>query len=99
MVSPSQYSATVNWKISTSIQDSSYITQIIIYLYGQVNKTISRGTKVTFDGLLPNTSYAVGIQTQDGSSQKSRIVTQPFKTNEEGMENIKFGKACLYWAC
>jgi hypothetical protein len=84
-VSPSKFSATVMWEISTSTQHSSYITEIIIYLNGQVHKTVSRGTQVTIEGLLPYTSYSVGIQTQDGSSQKSQIVTKLFMTRGIGM--------------
>ena len=84
IVSPSQYSANVTWEISTSIQDSSYITQIIIYLNGQVHKTISRGTQIAINGLSPDTFYVVGIQTQDGSSQKSQMVIEPFRTKEKG---------------
>ena len=81
-VSPSNYSAYVTWQISTSTKDSSYITKIIIYLNSKEHKNISRGTQVTIDGLLPYTSYTVGIETQDGSSQKSNIVIETFKTSK-----------------
>ena len=83
-VAPSKYAAHVTWEISTSKQDSSYITHIIIYLNGKEHKIISRGTQVNITNLLPYTSYTVGIQAQDGSSQTSQIVYKIFRTNGAG---------------
>ena len=83
-VSPSKRSARVTWSIQTKTQDSSYITQIIIYRDNKQYKNISRGTEVDITGLIPYTTYIVGIQTQDGSSQYSKIVNESFKTSEAG---------------
>ena len=84
-VYPSKNSARVTWSIQTAIQDSSYITQIIIYLNNKKYKTISRGTEVNITGLIKDTTYTVKIKTQDGSSQKSEIVnSSAFTTNEAG---------------
>ena len=89
IVLPSSYSAHVTWEISSSTQDSSYITQIIIYLNGKENRIVSRGTEVNINDLSPNTWYTVGIQAQDGSSQTSQTVDKSFRTNEAG--NYKDG--------
>ena len=83
-VTPSNYSARVTWSIETETQDSSYITQIIIFLGNTKYKNISRGNEVDITGLTPYTTYTVGIQTQDGSSQKSKNMSKSFKTNEAG---------------
>ena len=89
IVSPSQNSATVTWEISASTQNSSYITHIIIYLNNQELKTIPRGSQATIEYLIPYTWYTVGIQTQDGSAQKSKIVNRYFRTDEAGKSKIR----------
>jgi hypothetical protein len=83
-VSPSPYSARVTWKLPTR-QDSSYITQIIVYLDGYEHQILPRGTQVTIDSLTPYKEYIVGIETQDSSSQRSgKTVYSPFRTDEAG---------------
>ena len=81
-VSPSQFSAQVTWKISS--QDSSYVKWIIIYLNSKQHMNTSQRTQVTIAGLSPYTSYTVGIETQDGSYQKSNIVSKHFRTKDAG---------------
>ena len=83
-ISPFYHFANVTWTIPTTPQDSSYITEIIIYLNLKKYKIIPRGTQVNIFCLKPNTSYTVGIQTEDGSFQRSEIVTKFFTTKEEG---------------
>ena len=93
-VSPSKRSAHVTWSIQTATQSSSYITQIIIYLDNKKYKNISRGTEVDITGLTSYTTYTVGIQTQDGSSQYSKMVNESFTTNEAGKCGDGFDKTC-----
>ena len=96
-VSPSSHDATVTWTIKRSIQESSYITHIIIHLNGIKQETITRGTEIKFEKLHPYTSYTVGIQTQDGSNQKSEPVTKAFATNEAGNSRNVSWNANLYY--
>jgi hypothetical protein len=84
-VTTAQYSAIVSWKISTSTQNASYITQINIYLNNKKHKILYKGTQVTINGLIPHTLYNVGIQAQHGTSQRSQIVYTTFKTKEAGI--------------
>ena len=93
-VSPSKYSARVTWSIQTATQYSSYITQIIVYIDNTKHKTISRRTEVDITGLTPYTTYIVGIQSEDGSSQYSEIVNENFKTNEASKCRDGFDKTC-----
>ena len=83
-ITQSDTSANVTWNIETSVSTSSYITQIVIYLNGKEHQTISRRTQFHITGLKPCTQNTVGVQTQDGSLQKSRRVSIRFKTNEAG---------------
>ncbi len=70
------------WKIRTAATDSSYITNLIIYLNESKYGTISRGTEIIIKRLKPYTAYRVEIETEDGSSQKSNKASQLFKTKE-----------------
>jgi uncharacterized surface anchored protein len=83
-ITQSNTSANVTWNIEMSVSASSYITQIVIYLNGKEHQTISRRTQFHITGLKTCTQYTVGVQTQDGSLQKSRRVNIRFKTNEAG---------------
>ncbi|CAB4039787.1 Down syndrome cell adhesion molecule 1 homolog, partial [Paramuricea clavata] len=78
----SDYSAQVIWKLQTFDSVSSIITQIVIHLNGTKHKNISPRTQYNITGLNPYTAYTVGIQTVQGDLQKSRIVSENFKTNE-----------------
>ena len=78
-----KYSARVTWRIPTP-KDSSYITKIIIYLNGTEYQNISRGTQIDIKGLKLYTEYTVGIETEDGSSQRSNKVFKYFEINEAG---------------
>ena len=67
-----------------------------MHLNGREHKIIDRGTEITINQLKLNTSYTVGIQTQDGSSQKSEMIYETFKTFETGNYRKKLEKyACL----
>jgi hypothetical protein len=94
-VSPSSHSATITWAIKTSTRQSSYITEITVHLNGKEYKIIDRGTEVTINQLKLNTPYTVGIQSQDGSSQKSEMIYKTFKTIETGNYRTGFVKYAL----
>ena len=62
-----------------------------MYLNDQENQKIPGGRKnnwIIIKQLKPNTEYIVGIETQDGSLQRSRRVIKKFKTMEEGKSEI-----------
>ena len=81
-ITSSYHSAHVRWTPDLMQPNSSYITQITIYLDGSQYQNISReSSQFNFTGLKPNNTYTVGIQTADGS-QKSQIVSKNFTTNE-----------------
>lgn len=91
-VSSSVDSARVTWSIPTEPKNSSYITQVIIYQNGSQGseyQSISRTTQARIDSLKPNTEYTVGIETRDGSAQKSQIIYKSFKTKEAGKRTWK----------
>ncbi len=91
-ITPSNFSALVVWRMPDHTL-SSYITHYFIYLNNKLLQRISRkvyNTKFTIIGLKPYTEYSVGIQTQDGSSQKSAVVYSPvFKTKEAGKHTVE----------
>ena len=83
-ITPYERAALLTWRIRTAPEDSSYITKIIIYLNRKKYETISRGTLIVIKKLEPNTWYQVDIETEDGSSQKSRKVSGNLNTKEAG---------------
>ena len=83
-ITPYERVARVTWRIRTAPEDSSYITKIIIYLNRRKYETISRGTQIVIKKLVPNTRYQVEIETEDGSSQKSKKVSGNLNTKEAG---------------
>jgi hypothetical protein len=83
-ITPNKYGVRVTWRIRTAPQDSSYITNLIIYLNGAKYQNISRGTEINIEGLKPYTRYKVEIETQDGSLQKSNKASQWFMTKKAG---------------
>ena len=88
-ITPSVTWANVTWKLQTSAADSSYITHLIIHVEGKENSTIvKRGNQFNITGLKRYTKYSVGIQTQDGSSQKSKKIFETFTTLKEGMNEM-----------
>ena len=75
----------MTWRIPKAPNDSSYITNIIIYLNGAKHQNVSRGIKqIDIERLKPNTSYNVEIETEDDSFQKSIKTSKSFKTKETG---------------
>ena len=85
-ITPSENSARVSWKLQTTASASSYITNVRIFAsqngWSVLDKTISRGTEINIERLNPKTRYTVKVQTLDGSSQRSEIVSQDFQTEE-----------------
>ena len=78
-----KYSAKVMYEIETSSSASSYITKVNVHLNGQKYRIITRRQdmySINITGLLPNTDYEVGIETEDGSFQKSSRVSSWIKT-------------------
>ena len=83
-ITPYKYAARVTWRIRTRPEDFSYITKIIVYLNRIKYQTISRGTSVIIKRLEPFTQYKVEIETEDGSSEKSKKVYRHFWTKKAG---------------
>ena len=83
-ITPYQYTARVTWRIRTTLNDSSYITNVIICLNGSKCQTKPRGSleEIILTGLQPYTTYNVDIVTQDGSFQKSTRISEYFTTRE-----------------
>ncbi|CAB4004623.1 Receptor-type tyrosine- phosphatase F [Paramuricea clavata] len=80
----SNFSVDLSWTILGPRQ-SSYITHFIIYLNGIQLQRISRekyGIHYIIFGLTSYTDYVVGVQAQDGSSHRSVIAYESFKTEE-----------------
>ena len=81
----------MSWKLQTTASASSYITNVRISTSQNgrslLDKTISRGTEFNIEDLNSNTRYTVEIQTLDGSSQTSIIVSQGFQTEEIAGKN------------
>lgn len=89
-LSVNEYSARVTWDLETSTPTFSYVTKLNVYLNGQKLQTVHRRSSKShgyFDitGLRPSTVYVVAIETEDGSSQKSRRVSRVFTTKEAGL--------------
>ena len=77
----------VHFEINTTASESSYITYLIVYLDKENIKNISARQRKRFffvHELKPSTDYELGIETQDGSLQTSRKVTEKFKTLKAG---------------
>ncbi len=87
-ITPNKYGVRVTWRIRTAPQDSSYITNLIIYLNGAKYQNISRGTEINIEGLKRYTTYKVEIETQDGSLQKSKKCSQWFTTKKAGKHGL-----------
>jgi hypothetical protein len=54
---------------------------------------MSRGTQIVIKKLVPNTRYQVDIETEDGSSQKSRNVSGNLNTKKTGKRS-RFAETC-----
>ena len=74
----------VRFEMNTTASESSYITYLIVYLNNDTIKNISARQRRFFfiHRLEPLTEYELGIETQDGSWQKSTKVTQNFTLKE-----------------
>ncbi|XP_028417346.1 uncharacterized protein LOC114541738 [Dendronephthya gigantea] len=86
-------SAKVCLDIERSASASSYIIKLNVYLNGEKHQTVTRRQSFgnfSITGLTPNTVYYVGIETEDGSSQKSsRVFMFKTKTGKANNEDDK----------
>ena len=88
-ITPSVTWANVKWKLKTSAAESSYITHLIIHVGSKENQAmVKRGNQFNITGLKRYTKYSVGIQTQDGSLQRSKKIFGNFTTLKEGMTEM-----------